>query len=70
MSATLTSGTYPRRHSNIAPSGWAQRVWQALMAVGRRRATAHLALLAVQYQHSNPELAQQLRNAARDTFNG
>jgi len=71
MSATLTthpSGSYPRRASASPRSGagFGQRVWNALMRLGAARARPHLERLAQLHEHSNPELARQLRQSVRD----
>lgn len=69
MSATLTSGTYPRRTTKTMSQGLAafgRRLWAALMAAGQRRAAPHLEALALQYQDSDPALAAHLRRAARE----
>lgn len=72
MSATLTSGTYPRRSStrSLPAVGLFQQLWQALVAMGQRRAAAHMAVLAAQHRHTNPALAAELREAARGVMNG
>lgn len=69
MSASLTSGTYPRAGARIAflPSVassfacWGRVLWRALNALGRARARAQLTALAQQYEHTNPALARQMR---------
>ncbi len=66
MSATLThpSGSYPRRAS--ASTGIRQRLWNALLLLGAARARPHLEQLARQHESSNPEMARQLRQVARE----
>jgi len=68
MSATLThpSGSYPRRASARTGTGIGQRLWNALLLLGAARARPHLEQLARQHQSSNPEMARQLRQVARE----
>lgn len=70
MSATLThpSGSYPRRPSASTRSGstFGTRLWNALLQLGAARARPHLEQLARQHEVSDPELARQLRQVARD----
>lgn len=74
MSASITSGTYPRaatrrRAGNgLSLRGLGQGLWAKLVAVGASRAAPQLNLLAVQYDTSNPELARLLRRAAREAL--
>ncbi len=68
MSASITSGTYPR--ATRTTSGGLRRtglaVWQALLQAGARRAHPELLRMAQLKSHSDPALARQLREAARD----
>lgn len=72
MSASITSGTYPR--ANRSASGGLRRtglaVWQALLQAGARRAQPELLRMARLKAHSDPALARQLREAARDLMQG
>ena len=69
MSASLTSGTYPRgaaAHGPLVAVGssfarWGRALWRGMSAVGASRARSHLLSLAAQYEHSDPALARQLR---------
>lgn len=71
MSASLTSGTYPRgaaQHGPIAAVGssfarWGRALWRGLMALGASRARLHLTALAAQYEYTDPALARQLRQS-------
>lgn len=74
MSASLTSGTYPRSAAQHGPLGavgssfarWARLLWRGLVSVGASRARQHLLALAAQYEHSDPALARQLRRGIDD----
>jgi hypothetical protein len=70
MSASITSGTYPRAgHSTALPlRRWAHAVWHALLQAGQARAVPHLLQLARDYEHSDPQLAAQFRRAARGVY--
>lgn len=69
MSASLTSGTYPRAGARNAflPSvassfaRWGRALWRGLTTLGRARARAQLTALAQQYERTNPALARQMR---------
>ena len=69
MSASLTSGTYPRAGARVAllPSvvssfaRWGAVLWRGLTALGRARARAQLTALAQQYELTDPAMAQQMR---------
>jgi hypothetical protein len=45
-------------------SRFGNRVWLSLQRYGQRRAAEQLRLLAVQYTHTNPELARRLKSAS------
>jgi hypothetical protein len=68
MSASITSGTHPRASRSRA--GGLQRfgaaVWQAMLTLGAHRAYPELMRMARLKAHSDPALARQLRDAARD----
>lgn len=68
MSASITSGTYPR--ATRANSSSLQRVgaavWQTLYKAGAQRAHPELLRMAALKAQSDPALALQLRTAARD----
>ena len=68
MSASITSGSHPRA-SRPARSGL-QRVgaaiWQGLFSIGAHGAHPELLRMARLKAHSDPALARQLRDAARD----
>ena len=69
MSASITSGTYPRATRRSTPGGvqrFGTAVWQALFTLGAHRAHPELMRMAALKAHSDPALAQQLRTAARD----
>lgn len=69
MSASLTSGTYPRAGTAAGPlaaiassfARWGHALWRGLTALGASRARLHLLSLAAQYEHTDPALARQLR---------
>lgn len=68
MSASITSGTYPRA-SRSTPSGlqrFGAAIWQGLFAIGAHRAHPELMRMARLKAHSDPALARQLRDAARE----
>lgn len=72
MSASITSGTYPRA-TRSAPGGLRRAglaVWQAMVQAGARRAQPELLRMAQLKAHSDPALARQLRAAARDLMQG
>jgi hypothetical protein len=71
MSASITSGTYPRA-SRSSFSGRAAplrqsalKVWGFLLELGAQRARRHLFRLADHYQITDPALASSLRESAR-----
>lgn len=72
MSASITSGTFPRPARPAASTGrhFLRGLWRVLQDLGARRARHHLEQLARQHDASNPALAQQLRQAARHTLEG
>lgn len=45
-------------------SRFGNRVWLSLQRYGERRAAEQLRLLAQQYSHTDPELAQRLQKAS------
>lgn len=68
MSASIPSGTYPRATLS-APLGlqrFGAAVWQALFTIGAHRAHPELMRMARLKAHSDPALARQLRDAARE----
>lgn len=68
MSASITSGTYPRA-ARSTPGGlqrFGAAVWQALFTAGTHRAHPELLRMATLKAQSDPALARQLRTAARD----
>lgn len=70
MTTSITSGSYPRRASP-ASSLWqrlSQGTWRFLQELGDQRVRHHLELLARQHDALNPELARQLRDAARHSM--
>lgn len=70
MSASITSGTYPRASARPGAvwRSWGNKLLNTLSEMGTRRAAPYLSMLSVQYQHSNPEVAEQLRSAAREAY--
>ena len=71
MSASITSGTYPRAQShNSIWSRATQAVWQFLARMGARRAQPELLRLSRLHAETNPALSRQLRGAARNLLNG
>lgn len=74
MPASLASGTYPRRTPTFsapaapalggAAASFGRRLWRVLVELGARRAAPHLRQLALHHEHTNPELARRLREAA------
>lgn len=71
MSASITSGTYPRA-SRSAPGGSTAplrravgKVWAIQVGLGEQRGRRHLLRLADKYQFSDPALARSLRESAR-----
>lgn len=46
------------------------RIWNALVALGARRAAFQMDVLARQYETTRPELARHLREAAQSGLNG
>lgn len=72
MSASITSGTYPRA-ARITPGGLRRTglaVWRALQQASARRAQPELLRMAQLKAHSDPALARQLREAAQDLMKG
>lgn len=71
MSASITSGTYPRAAKSpvgglAAPfRQGASKAWNFLISLGAQRARRQLYRLADQYQIANPVLARSLRKSAR-----
>ncbi|MEK8053052.1 hypothetical protein AACH10_22555 [Ideonella sp. DXS22W] len=73
MSASLTSGTYPRgaaQHGPLAAvvssfARWGGLLWRGLTALGAARARQHLLSVAAQYDYTNPALARQLRQSVQ-----
>jgi hypothetical protein len=71
MSASITSGTYPRAAGS--PVGGraapfrrsASKAWKFLLGLGAQRARRQLYRLAEHYQVADPALAQSLRESAR-----
>jgi len=71
MSASITSGTYPRTATGPGALQRAARAtWQFLLALGARRAQRHMAVLALHYDLTNPTLARELREAAAHALRG
>ncbi|MDT7838765.1 hypothetical protein [Aquabacterium sp. OR-4] len=78
MSASLTSGTYPRAGASHGPlaavsssfARWGGVLWRGLTALGASRARAHLLSVAAQYEHTNPSLARQLRDSVGEIGRG
>ncbi len=68
MSASITSGTYPRasRSTRGGLQRFAAAVWRGLFTIGTHRAHPELMRMARLKAHSDPAMAQQLRDAARD----
>lgn len=70
MSASITSGSY--HPIGILPAlvssfgRWGRVVWRGLLLIGASRADSHLRALALQYEHTQPELAARLRDSARN----
>jgi hypothetical protein len=62
MPATLTRSFQP---AAPLPTRWLYQAWDFLLRVGELRAASELERLATLYAHTNPELAQQLRQQAR-----
>ena len=62
LPGAVLAGTGTPLHTQLSRAG--QRAWTALQRYGERRASEHLRLLAIQYTHSNPELAQRLKHAS------
>jgi hypothetical protein len=57
----------------VTPNRWktiAHRVWRALEAIGRQRAAIQLRAQANLLEHSRPELARELRQAAGSLLAG
>ena len=71
MSASITSGTYPRatRTSFVGRAApfrqSALKVWHFMIGLGEQRARRHLFRLADHYQITDPALARSLRESAR-----
>lgn len=71
MSASITSGTYPRATratfgGRAAPFRHAAlKTWHFLLGLGAQRARRHLHRLADHYQIIDPALARSLRDSAR-----
>ena len=71
MSASITSGTYPRAHrSHLAsrPAPFrraALKVWNFMIRLGEQRARRQLHALADQYAVTDPALWRSLRESAR-----
>ncbi|MBL8350565.1 MAG: hypothetical protein JNL87_09640 [Burkholderiaceae bacterium] len=67
MSASMTSGTYPRaaRPGNKLFLRGLNAVWAFLRDLGIQRARQHLNQLAAQREALDPALARMLRDAAR-----
>jgi hypothetical protein len=71
MSASITSGTYPRASRSSAGGRAAPfrqavlKVWQVLLGLGAHRARRHLHRLADHHQITDPALARSLRDSAR-----
>jgi hypothetical protein len=68
MSASVTSGTYPRaaRSATGGLQGFGHGLWMALARAGARRAQPELLRMASLRALSDPAMAAQLRAAARD----
>ncbi len=70
MSASITSGTYPRASTRSTPatSGGpahaAAALWQFLVRLGASRAQPELMRLSRRHALDNPALSRQLREAA------
>jgi hypothetical protein len=71
MSASITSGTYPRAtgtrfNGRAAPFRQsALKVWHFMLGLGEQRARRHLHRLADHHQGTDPALARSLRESAR-----
>jgi hypothetical protein len=73
----LTMSTYANAPSNVAHAAgdrawaWLRRsgssFWNFMLELGERRAGAEMRRLARSYELSQPELAAQLRDCARET---
>lgn len=74
MSASITSGTYPRAASHGLATGGLRAVglsiWNTLAQVGAYRARPELLRLARLHEASDPALARSLRGAAEHLMNG
>jgi hypothetical protein len=70
MSASITSGTYPRAarstSGGLPAQGLGARLWRALTRAGAHRAHPELMRMARLKAQTDPVLAQQLRDAARE----
>ena len=71
MSASITSGTYPRATRTtfggraVPYRQWASKAWNFLLGLGAQRARRHLYRLADHYPSADPALARSLRESAR-----
>jgi hypothetical protein len=67
MSASITSSSFPRASMSFggSRSSLFGRVWTGLARASARRAGPELHRLAELHVHGTPELARQLRAAAR-----
>jgi hypothetical protein len=67
MSASITSGSYPR--GTDWPRVWLVRIasalWQFSTRTGAERAQRHLGVLALRFEAGDPALAAQLRATGR-----
>lgn len=73
MSASITSGTYPRASQTFASGGLRAvglSIWNTLAHVGAYRARPELLRLARLHEASDPALAGRLRSAADQLLNG
>ncbi len=74
MSASITSGTYPRagaRSSAASPvRSAANAVWRFLVRLGAARAQPELLRLSRLHAQTNPALSRQLKAAAHSLLNG
>lgn len=59
----LTPSAAPAAAGSALPR-FASALWSTLMQLGHRRARREILQLAERYQHTRPELADQLRQAA------
>ena len=68
MSASITSGTHPRasRSTSSGLKRFGAAIWRGLFTIGAHRAHPELLRMARLKAHSDPALARQLRDAARD----